>query len=762
MTTLKTMYDGVAGSPETIITAQYIAGVSPTILVEDASVLPDAPNRVVLQRSSDSAFVTVFYGTRVANVLGALTPEAGLTGTYPVGSTAARRFCESDHKELRDNITTLNSGKLDILQGLDLVFTTDAVSGEIITDDRKTAFNSDFATATPLIAGTAAVGSSSKVAKEDHVHPTDTSRAPTSHASSATTYGVPSATNYGHAMASSTPPIVAGIAAVGSEDSKFARGNHVHPAQTAITGNAGTATKLATARAIDGVSFDGSAAISRYGVCATIAKTAAKAVSITGYTLVSGAVSVVKFTYGNVANSPTLNITSTGARPITRKGVVISPEKIEVGGTYVFVFDGTNYEIIGSYIDKSPITVHGMIIDETNSDPKACISYIGASAGLDLAARKAVFESTHPFVVVKAAEELFTVNPNDWSKKLDGTDSGVTTDGLSLDGNFVIRYPTFWFRIQTLGTDIHSIEWTHDNPGSGNGWVCCHWRNGTIRDNIWVGVTKGIVSDNKLRAIYSETELPAVSLTSEQFYTAAQATGTAEGVTGENPYTITQPLVYIMRCIYKYWTYGTLNLQTDVARGLVDDSGSVIGRRPVCVSVSPTGGYTQGIAASSQAYIENVSAVVCGEIDPYGNLLEHMIDIACRFGEIAFAIDSADHFNVGTLTLTPDNWDSAIPATWSKVTGVGTTSGYVRKMLWNASFPLISAFTSGASSLTYWSDFTNFNAEDTAENKVPRCCVSGGSWGGASNGGPACLDLRYAVNTSAILFGARLQIFSKE
>ena len=36
------------------------------------------------------------------------------------------------------------------------------------------------ATATPLMDGTAAVGSSSKLAKEDHVHPTDTSRVPTS------------------------------------------------------------------------------------------------------------------------------------------------------------------------------------------------------------------------------------------------------------------------------------------------------------------------------------------------------------------------------------------------------------------------------------------------------------------------------------------------------------------------------------------------------------------------------------------------------
>ena len=67
MTTLKTMYDGVAGSPETIITAQYIAGVSPTIAVEDASVLPGRPSNRVVFRSSDSAFV--FGRARVEELL---------------------------------------------------------------------------------------------------------------------------------------------------------------------------------------------------------------------------------------------------------------------------------------------------------------------------------------------------------------------------------------------------------------------------------------------------------------------------------------------------------------------------------------------------------------------------------------------------------------------------------------------------------------------------------------------------------------------
>jgi microcystin-dependent protein len=87
------------------------------------------------------------------------------------------------------------------------------------------------------------------------------SMTPTAHASTATTYGVSTAANYGHAMASSAVPLVAGSGAAGVDNGKFAREGHVHPEQTAVSGNAGTATKLATARKINGVNFDGTADI---------------------------------------------------------------------------------------------------------------------------------------------------------------------------------------------------------------------------------------------------------------------------------------------------------------------------------------------------------------------------------------------------------------------------------------------------------------------------------------------------------------------
>ena len=97
-------------------------------------------------------------------------------------------------------------------------------------------------------------------------------KAPTSHAVAATTYGIGTASVYGHAAASSATPLVAGTAAVGTDNGKYARENHVHPLQTSVsgasgscTGNAATATKLATARTISltgavtgSVTFDGS------------------------------------------------------------------------------------------------------------------------------------------------------------------------------------------------------------------------------------------------------------------------------------------------------------------------------------------------------------------------------------------------------------------------------------------------------------------------------------------------------------------------
>ena len=131
------------------------------------------------------------------------------------------------------------------------------------------------------------------------------------------------------------------------------------PIQTTVSGNAGSATKLATARTIDGVSFNGSANITHYGECSTAAATAAKTVALTGFTLATGAKVAVKFTVTNTAASPTLNVNSTGAKSIMYRGSAISAGYLAANRVYEFVYDGTDYELIGDINTDSNTTYGG-------------------------------------------------------------------------------------------------------------------------------------------------------------------------------------------------------------------------------------------------------------------------------------------------------------------------------------------------------------------------------------------------------------------
>lgn len=127
---------------------------------------------------------------------------------------------------------------------------------------------------------------------------------------------------------------------------------------TAVSGNAGSATKLQTARTIDGVSFNGTANITHYGECTTAAATQAKVVSVTGFTLATGARAMIKFTVTNTVGNPTLNINGTGEKPIYYRGAAISADYLAAKRVYEFVYDGTNYELVGD------------INTDTNSDTK--------------------------------------------------------------------------------------------------------------------------------------------------------------------------------------------------------------------------------------------------------------------------------------------------------------------------------------------------------------------------------------------------------
>ena len=87
-----------------------------------------------------------------------------------------------------------------------------------------------------------------------------------------------------------------------------------------------------------------------YCTCGTAAATAAKVATVTSgsFTLFTGAVVVVKFTNANSVASPTLNVATTGAKPIVRYGTTAASTGTTTtgwvaGAIQMFVYDGTSW-----------------------------------------------------------------------------------------------------------------------------------------------------------------------------------------------------------------------------------------------------------------------------------------------------------------------------------------------------------------------------------------------------------------------------------
>ena len=249
--------------------------------------------------------------------------------------------------------------QVNVLEGIQKNGTTVSITNKIanievptktsdITNDSGYITSSSIPTATtttPKMNGTAAVGSETKWAKGDHVHPTDTTRVPTTRKVN------------GHAL-SADVTITKGDVGLGNVDNTADADKVVK-----------TAGKLTSAAAIDGVNFDGSAAIVHYGTCSTTASTATKEVSCTGFTLTTGSWIAIKFSVTNsaaVANLK-LSVNGTTAKSIKyRGGNLPSAGTLTAGRIYLFVYDGTNYELIGdldtntTYSDATA-TVHGLM-----------------------------------------------------------------------------------------------------------------------------------------------------------------------------------------------------------------------------------------------------------------------------------------------------------------------------------------------------------------------------------------------------------------
>lgn len=141
------------------------------------------------------------------------------------------------------------------------------------------------------------------------------------------------------------------------------------------------------------------------GSCTTGGGTQTKAVTIEGIsTIEEGLMVAIKFSNTNTAANPTLSINSSTASPIYYKGSAIPANAITAGATYQFIYNGTQWELIGDLDTSVAITV-------TTSGSGNAITSLSASSGTITATKGSTFLTAHPSIT-KSTNSTSSTSPS--------------------------------------------------------------------------------------------------------------------------------------------------------------------------------------------------------------------------------------------------------------------------------------------------------------------------------------------------------------
>ena len=214
---------------------------------------------------------------------------------------------------------------------------------------------------------------------------------------------------------------------------------------------------------------------------------------------------------------------------------------IEAGANKTVVdehLDGTstnpvqNKTIVSALRGGSPHH-YGFKIDKNNSDPFTCVSYMYDAVGATPAAMDyendvfnygswadAFFMQCYPVALKFDGTEDYRLDPDDYSKKLDGTASDVSDPDYP--GNFMVAFPTVWFR-RTDDGNYNYVEISDTKLG--DDWYAYAHTNadGNVMDKIYLPMYKGTLVNGKLRSISGAA--PQHDTTADEEVTYASACG---------------------------------------------------------------------------------------------------------------------------------------------------------------------------------------------------------------------------------------------
>ena len=355
-------------------------------------------------------------------------------------------------------------------------------------------------------------------------------------------------------------------------------------------------------------------------------------------------------------------------------------------------------------------SIFGVAIDTANSNPSTAVTYTDNAVGIipmsgnngsfRWGSWQAVFDMLQikPCVLKNGAVQYY-LNPNDFSKKADGTSADITS-GTAGDVMIEFGKPIYWKFSQT-GT-VRNIRFSlsqHDSSYK----ALAHTVGTTLKQKIYLPAYLGYYDGTKLRSLSGKT--PTVNQTIGTFRTYAQAGGSGYQQMGYYPLLMLQVLYTVF--------FKSLDSQTALGRGYVDGNAGATN--------------TGGANAKGMFYGETTGKQqmkFCGIEDFYGN---------CYYWIDGFFSDANRNILISNQSVFND---TGTGYTNFGQSATGDINGYISDVQGGTETGFVVKATSGSTS-TYYCDYGTLKAS----------CLPNfsGSWENDSPTGA----IRLLVNTSS-------------
>lgn len=321
--------------------------------------------------------------------------------------------------------------------------------------------------------------------------------------------------------------------------------------------------------------------------------------------------------------------------------------------------------------------IFGVRIDTTNSNPETSVTYtdnaIGMVAGSSDWDSLNIFKDIKPCVLLNGVVNYY-LDPNDYTKKIDGTDSNITS---GTDGDVMIEFKKFAYLIYTEGNYIYVKITDRPNIKDIDNRYCFYsFTRSTEGDKnyCYIGAYLGYNLSTKTRSLSGKTFTENLSFAVFRNY--SRNNGTGYDLIGFYQ-------VIMLQCLYLI-KYKNLDSQTALGRGFTDNT-----------TYSATGNTNQ----LGQYYGENTGKIqmkFAGIEDLWGNAMSY--------------VDGVRTDSTFKLFTAFDNFNTEANYTDKGTLVTSNLNGYNSAVQGNNKMGFIGKSTSGGSSTTYYCDYSQVYA----------------------------------------------------